>query len=96
MTDTTQRDSTPRGDAADCPDGPYSDTVDAAELDTRFTAHPSRVSQLKRYDLIRGEARRLAGIIAANTPSGREQSLALTKLEEAVLIANAGIARREG
>jgi hypothetical protein len=44
--------------------------------------------------LIRDSAKYLAGIIKDVVPEGREQALAITKLEEAVMWANAGIARK--
>ena len=42
---------------------------------------------------IRSKARGLAHYINKNVPDGREKSLAMTKLEECVMWANAGIAR---
>lgn len=66
-----------------------------AELKTRFTYHPPQPGQLARFELIRDEAHKLAIVIAGNTPESREQSLALTHLEEVVMFANAAIARRE-
>lgn len=43
---------------------------------------------------IREKAKELALLIADTVPAGREQSTALTRLEEAVMHANAGIARQ--
>ena len=40
---------------------------------------------LQRYAIIRAMAKDLASIILRSTPPSREQSLALTKLEECVL-----------
>lgn len=65
------------------------------ELAVRFTYHPPREGQPARYDRIRGVARAFAQVIVQETPASREQSLALTRLEEAVMHANAAIARRE-
>ena len=65
------------------------------ELDCRFTYHAPKGDQLPRYTKLRDAARDLAIMIQINTPSSREQSLALTKLEESVMWANASIARRE-
>lgn len=64
------------------------------ELDLRFTYHPPRDGTGECFCLIRERARRLADVIVTATPSCREQSVALTKLEEVVMWANAGIARR--
>lgn len=69
--------------------------MDGAELETRFTYHPPTGTQPERYEAIRREARDFAAFIVARTPDSREQSLALTALEEAVMWANAAIARRE-
>jgi hypothetical protein len=65
------------------------------ELATRFTYHPPKDDQPERYVRIRGEAMALAITIAETTRESREQSLALTALEEAVFWANAAIARRD-
>lgn len=63
------------------------------ELDNRFTYHRPRPDQLPRYQYIRETAKNLARLIAKFTPPSREQALALTKLEEAVMHANSAIAR---
>lgn len=69
--------------------------VDTRELEVRFTYHPpTDEAQVELYNRIRMEAKHLAGFIVAHTPSSREQSVAITKLEEAVMWANASIARR--
>ncbi|WP_242394833.1 Acb2/Tad1 domain-containing protein [Anaeromyxobacter oryzisoli] len=60
-----------------------------------FTFHPPRRDQLDRYHAIRQEGLLLALRIVQSTPASREQSLALTKLEEVVMWANAAIARWE-
>jgi hypothetical protein len=65
------------------------------EIRTRFMYHPPRPDQLPRYDELRRNALELALRILHVTPPGREQSLALTKLEEAVMHANSAIARGE-
>lgn len=71
--------------------------MDAADLDNRFTYHPPRDhEQAQRYVDIRNEGRRMADIIDGNAPDSREKSLAITHLEEAVMWANAAIARNDG
>jgi hypothetical protein len=65
------------------------------ELETRFTYHPPKGNQPERYQQLRDAAGTMAGFIVAMTPESREQSLALTALEEAAFWANAAIARRE-
>lgn len=64
-------------------------------LERDFTYHAPKGTQAARYEFLREEARRLAYVIMANCPTSRERSLALTKLEEAIFWANAGIARNE-
>lgn len=60
-----------------------------------FTYHAPKGDQVQRYALLRAEAYNLAVEITELCPPGRERSLALTKLEEAVFFANAAIARGE-
>lgn len=69
--------------------------VDVKELDRRFTYHAPKGDQPERYTNLRASARLLAVAIVSNTPESREQSLALTHLEDAVFWANAAIARNE-
>ena len=63
------------------------------DLNKRFTYHPVKPGQNDIYSNLRGEARALAGHIITVSPPSRERSLALTKLEECIMWANAGIAR---
>jgi hypothetical protein len=65
------------------------------ELTKRFTYHAPKADQPDRYEALRSAALELAGEITGLTPTSREQSLALTSLEEAVFWANAAIARNE-
>jgi hypothetical protein len=69
--------------------------VDRTELKNRFTYHPPIGDQARRYRWIRESGGALAAIIVGETPASREQSLALTKLGEAIFWANAAIARNE-
>jgi hypothetical protein len=63
------------------------------ELDRRFDYHaPDRYREAK-HQLIRAVFKDTAGIIERELPEGREKSLVLTKLEEAMFWANAAIAR---
>lgn len=64
-------------------------------IERDFTYHPPKGDQQSRYEYLRHRAKTLAGDIVRNTPVSREQSLALTSLEEAVMWANAAIARNE-
>ena len=64
------------------------------EIELRFTYHSPNPVQTQHYTVIRGRAKRLAETFAALCPDSRERSLAITKLEESVMWANAAIARR--
>ncbi|HXA25589.1 MAG TPA: hypothetical protein VNW90_25200 [Acetobacteraceae bacterium] len=60
-----------------------------------FTFHAPKGDQPARYQKLRDQAKALALLIVELCPDRRERSLALTKLEECVMWANAGIARQE-
>lgn len=62
-------------------------------LDNDFTYHAPKSGQPEIYETMRAAAKGLATFIVKQTPPSREQSLALTKIEEAVFWANAAIAR---
>lgn len=64
-------------------------------LERDFSYHPPKDDQPSRYVHIRDMAKAVAGEIMMNCPPSRERSLALTKLEECVMWANAAIARNE-
>jgi hypothetical protein len=65
------------------------------ELRNRFTYHAPKDDQAVRYTVIRTEAFALAQLLDEQCPDSREKSLAITHLEEAVMWANASIARNE-
>lgn len=70
-------------------------TISPEEIVKRFTHHPAKDNeQTKRYAEIRETGKVLAQMILRCTPESREQSLAITSLEEAVMWTNAAIARR--
>ena len=69
--------------------------MDTSELANRFTYHPPKDGQADRYQKIRDEAAHLAWFLDSQCPDSREKSLAMTHLEEAVMWANAAIARHE-
>lgn len=64
-------------------------------LENRFTYHPPTGSQPERYQRMRALGKEISAGIIALTPPSREQSLALTRIDEAVMWANAAIARNE-
>ena len=65
-----------------------------ADLGTRFTYHPPKQLQVEIYEGIRDKGKAMALHLADVCPSSRELSLAMTKLEECIMWANASIARR--
>lgn len=65
------------------------------ELATRFTYHAPKGDQTERYQTIRDQAHILALHIDELAPDGDEKDLAVRSLEQAVMWANAAIARRE-
>ena len=66
------------------------------ELRKRFTYHPPKdTTQTERYEMIRQQGHEFALLIDSAAPESREKSLAITKIEEAVMWANAAIARNE-
>jgi len=69
--------------------------IDTTELQNRFTYHSPKSGQPEKYQALREKARELATLIVNLTPESREQSLAITELENAIFWANAAIARRE-
>jgi hypothetical protein len=65
------------------------------ELEKRFTYHPPKDDQPIRYARLREAAKNFAYLIDDLCPNSREKSLAWTHLEDAVMCANAAIARNE-
>lgn len=69
--------------------------INPEDLANRFTYHPPTDGQPELYELIRKIAFAYAVNLNELVPDGREKALALTKLEEVVFWANAGIARND-
>ncbi len=63
-------------------------------IDNDFTYHRPPVGCGQDFVDMREKAKELATLMTARVPIGRELSSALTRLEEAVMHANAGIARQ--
>jgi hypothetical protein len=68
---------------------------DMKDLQNRFSYHSPKENQPERYQILRARALEFAIEIKTFVPNGRQQSLALTALEEVVMRANAGIAQGE-
>ncbi|MCY9733140.1 hypothetical protein M5X17_05120 [Paenibacillus alvei] len=62
-------------------------------IENNFKYHLSKEGQLDKYDAIRTKAKELAYMIDELCPNSREKSLAMTNLEQAIMWANASIAR---
>ena len=69
--------------------------MNLGELTNLFTYHPPFGEQEVRYSISRDQARSLAIHIEKWCPRSREKSLAITKLQECVMMANASIAIHE-
>jgi hypothetical protein len=63
------------------------------DLDHIFTYHPpANASEVRKYEILREAAKNFATVIVDMTPSGPDQSVAVRKVREAVMTANAAIA----
>lgn len=65
----------------------------AAELINRFTYHEPAEGQPEQYTEIRAAGLDFAEVIGFECPDSRERAIALNKVDEAVMWANAAIAR---
>ena len=63
------------------------------KIENAFTHHEPKEGQSEKYQMIREKVKELAYLIDREVPDSREKSLAMTKLEECSMWANAGIAR---
>lgn len=65
------------------------------ELVWRFGYHPADPVTAQRHEAIRAAMLRAAYVVQELVEDRRERALAITKLEEAMMWANAGIARED-
>jgi len=72
----------------------HTDVQLTKRIDNDFTYHKPPLSIIKDLGLLRERAGSLAHLINTIVPFGREKENALTRLEEAIFHANAGIARQ--
>ncbi len=63
------------------------------KIENAFTYHQPKEGQPEKHKALRSKAKELAYLIDELCPDGREKSLAMTKLEEASMWANASVAR---
>lgn len=68
---------------------------DRKTIENRFSYHPPKEGQSEKYQEIRNSCKAIAERVLYLTPPCREQSIAITKLEEAMMWANSAIARNE-
>lgn len=64
-----------------------------AVIENNFMYHSPKPGQQEKYQALREKAKELAYLINESCPCTRERSLAMTNLEQAVMWANASIAR---
>ncbi|HQZ81641.1 MAG TPA: hypothetical protein PLR83_00345 [Pyrinomonadaceae bacterium] len=69
--------------------------MDEQQIRNNFTYHEPIKDQSIRYGRLRNYAREMAEQINQLCPESREKSLAFTNLEQALMWANASIARNE-
>ena len=66
------------------------------DIEHRFAFHAATTEEKRdAHTSVRQACRRLADFINEYAPDGREKSLAITHVEEAMLWANAAIARQQ-
>ncbi|NGO70505.1 DUF7681 family protein [Streptomyces boncukensis] len=63
------------------------------DIPNRFTYHPPQGDQPERYERLRAAGREFAELLAELCPSSPELSRAVAHVDEAVMNANAAIAR---
>lgn len=69
--------------------------IAAEDIEHRFAFHAATTEEKRdAHTSVRQACRRLADFINESAPDGREKSLAITHVEEAMLWANAAIARQ--
>ena len=66
--------------------------ITSEQLDNWFRYHAPVADQSTRYARIRDAAREFARVIVEHTPEGDDQTRAIQKLRESVMLANASIA----
>ena len=62
-------------------------------IESAFTYHPPKDGQPAKYEALRNKAKEFAYLINELCPKSREQSLAMTHLENSIMWANASVER---
>lgn len=65
------------------------------EVNNRFTYHPPTPEKTPVYNQLMKQGKEVANTILREVPEGRERSIALTKIEEAVLWAAKGLSKQD-
>lgn len=65
------------------------------QIENNFTYHKPTDNQHQKYLELRSAGKGMAYLISNLCPDSREKSLAVTNLEQAIMWANASIARNE-
>ncbi len=69
--------------------------MDQKTIENNFTYHAPNKIQQTIYNALRVHAKILATFINNNCPDSKEKSIAINKLEESIMWANACVARNE-
>ncbi|MGA2223542.1 MAG: hypothetical protein ABSH41_03760 [Syntrophobacteraceae bacterium] len=67
--------------------------IEPKDIENRFAYHAPSELKVKRHAFVRESIKKIADTINVLVPDGREKALAITHLEDAMMWANAGIAR---
>lgn len=70
-------------------------TLSREDLNNRFTYHKPFGDQPDRYEKIRAAMLKAAGVVFDLCPGSPERTRAINALDEAMMLANAAIARNE-
>lgn len=70
-----------------------SSMIGKKSIDDRFTYHPPTEERAVKHIMIREHGKALAQYLDENVPDGYEKERAIQRVEEAVMWANAGLAR---
>lgn len=69
--------------------------MEKATIENNFMYHAPKEGQQEKYGELRKKGKELVCLMVAFCPNSRERSLAITKVEEAIMWANASIARND-
>jgi hypothetical protein len=63
-----------------------------ADLDNWFVYHAATPEQIPKYQAIRDAGKAFAEVVVTNTPACADQTVAVRKIRESVMVANQSIA----